>query len=318
MSGQMIHLSAARREGTLRGRAMQPHPMSAPASPAARAAVCTLCGGGETVRLFVKVGWTFVRCTGCGLVALRPAPTAAQLAAHHEASYRAGRYAVFAAAETVRTAVARYRLANLRSLAPAGPWLDVGCSTGALLAELADDGIAAEGLELSAAAVAQARARGFVVHEGTVERFVPSRRYAVVSAFDLIEHLLDPAAFARHVRGWLLPGGVFVLTLPNATSVAARLMGRRWYFHAPPDHVHGFTPETIRRLLETTGWAAVTVRAVRKPLTADYVVEQLAHSNPALARIARATTAIVPRRWRARPWSLPLGEMLVTARPAGS
>ena len=98
----------------------------------------------------------------------------------------------------------------------------------------------------------------------------------------------------------------------------ARLMGRRWYYHAPPDHVHGFTPETIRRLLETTGWAAVTVRAARKPLTADYVVEQLAHSNPALARIARGTTAIVPRRWRARPWSLPLGEMLVTARPAGS
>ncbi|HSV07171.1 MAG TPA: hypothetical protein VLI07_11685, partial [Candidatus Binatus sp.] len=84
-----------------------------------------------------------------------------------------------------------------------------------------------------------------------------------------------------------------------------------------PDHVHGFAPATIRRLLETTGWSGVSVRTAWKPLSADYVVEQLRHSNPALAPIARATTAIVPRPWRARPWPLPLGEMLVIARAAG-
>jgi len=292
---------------------MQPHPMSAPAPQTA----CVLCGGGEAVRLFEKAGRTFVRCAGCGLVALRPVPTAAELAAHHEASYRRGRYAVFAAADAIRTAIARQRLTEIRPLVPAGAWLDVGCSTGALLAELASDGVAAEGLELSSAAVAEARARGLAVHEGAVERFTLPRRYAVVSAFDLIEHLLDPVGFARRVRSWLLPEGVFVLTLPNTASVAARLMGKQWYYHAPPDHVHGFSPDTIRRLLEATGWAAVSVRAAWKPLSADYVVEQLGHSNPALARIARATTAIVPRPWRARPWPLPLGEMLVTARAEG-
>ena len=287
---------------------MQPHPISAPQT------ACSLCGGGEAVRLFDKAGRTFVRCTGCGLVALRPVPTAAELAAHHEASYRQGRYAVFAAADAIRTAIARQRLTEVRPLVPTGAWLDVGCSTGALLAELARDGVAAEGLELSSAAVAEARARGLVVHEGAVERFTPPRRYAVVSAFDLIEHLLDPVGFARRVRSWLLPDGMLALTLPNTASVAARLMGKQWYYHAPPDHVHGFAPDTIRRLLETTGWRSVTVRTATKPLSADYVVEQLGHSNPALARIVRATTAIVPRPWRARPWPLPLGEMLVTAR----
>src|SRR5262249_22259806 len=163
-------------EKALYGRAMQPHPMPAPASPPA----CALCGGGEVVRLFEKGERAFVRCGGCGLVALRPVPTATELAAHHEASYRPGRYAVFAAADTTRPAIARHRLTELRPIVPSGPWLDVGCSTGALLAELSCDGIVAEGLELSTAAVAEARARDLTVHEGAVERFTPSRRYAVV------------------------------------------------------------------------------------------------------------------------------------------
>jgi hypothetical protein len=59
------------------------------------------------------------------LVALRPMPTPEQLVAHHEESYRAGRYAEIASAVPVRTALARDRLQRLRPLAPAGAG-DVG------------------------------------------------------------------------------------------------------------------------------------------------------------------------------------------------
>jgi 2-polyprenyl-3-methyl-5-hydroxy-6-metoxy-1,4-benzoquinol methylase len=277
---------------------------------------CRLCGAHDPAPLFEKSGWRFVACRACGLVSLDPMPTPEALAAHHETSYREGGYAGFAAADAVRTAIAEDRLARLRPLAPAGRWLDVGCSTGAFVAAVVRAGLAAEGLEVSSVAVEAARARGLVVHHGGVEDFVPAAPLAVVTAFDVIEHLPDPVGFARRVRTWLEPRGLLGLTLPNVASVAARAMGRHWFYYAAPDHVHYFTPATIRRCLADAGFTDVTVHAATKPLTLDYATEQLARMTPALAPLAKTVQTLTPRRLRAHLWPLPIGEMLVTARPA--
>jgi 2-polyprenyl-3-methyl-5-hydroxy-6-metoxy-1,4-benzoquinol methylase len=279
-------------------------------------AACVLCGGTRRRRRFEKSGWDFVACGDCGLVSLDPLPTAVELAAHHEASYRDGGYAGFAAADAERTAIAEDRLARLRSLVPGGRWLDVGCSTGAFVAAAVHAGLAAEGLEVSSVAVRAARARGLVVHQGTPESFTPGGPLAAVTAFDVIEHLPDPLGFARRVRAWLARDGVLAMTLPNITSVTARAMGRHWFYYAAPDHVHYFTPVTIRRLLVDAGFTAIDVRAATKPLSLDYATEQLGRLTPALAPVARALRAVMPSGLRRRLWRLPIGEMLVTARPS--
>ena len=275
---------------------------------------CALCGGAQRAVVFEKRGWEFMRCGGCGLVSLHPMPTVAELAAHHERSYRDGAYATFAAADHVRTMIARRRLAAVRQLAPAGPWLDIGCSTGSFVAEAVAVGLDAEGLEVSSAAVEQARARGLTVRRGAVEDHEPARRYAAVTAFDVVEHLPDPVAFVRRVGSWLVPGGVLAVTLPDIASPTARLLGRQWFYYAPPDHVHYFTPATARRLLETSGLTDVAVRPFHKPLTLDYAVTQLASMAPRLAPPVRVVSALLPRGLRERAWPLPLGEMLLTAR----
>jgi hypothetical protein len=115
---------------------------------------------------------------------------------------------------------------------------------------------------------------------------------------------------------WLLPGGLLVLTLPDARSWTATAMGRHWFYYAAPDHVHYFTPATIRRCLADAGFTDVTVHAATKPLTLDYATEQLARMTPALAPLAKTVQSLTPRRLRAHLWPLPIGEMLVTARPA--
>lgn len=287
---------------------------------AARAEVaeraCALCGARDASPLFEKAGWSFVACRVCGLVSLDPLPTPAALAAHHETSYRDGGYAGFAAADAVRTAIAEDRLARLRSMASPGRWLDVGCSTGAFVAVASAAGLAAEGLEVSSVAVAAAQARGLTVRQGAVEDFTPADPLAVVTAFDVIEHLPDPVAFARRVRPWLQRAGLLAMTLPNLASVAARVMGRHWFYYAAPDHVHYFTPTTIRRLLGDAGFVDVTVHPATKPLTLDYATEQLIRMTPVLAPLARALRAVTPRPLGRRLWPLPIGEMLVTARPS--
>jgi SAM-dependent methyltransferase len=240
----------------------------------------------------------------------------AQLVAHHESSYRDGRYAGFAAAETVRAAIARDRLTRLAPLAPAGPWLDVGASTGAFVAAARAAGIDAEGIELSAEAVAHARASGLPVREAAIDVWDPDRRFVVITLLDVVEHLLEPLPQLARIRTWLVPGGLFACTLPDCSAPTPRVLGRRWFYYAGPDHVHHFTPRTLRWLLEAAGFTDVAVRRITKPLPLGYAAEQSGMMMRGLAPIARALTRAMPARWRDRCLPLPLGEMLATARRA--
>lgn len=274
---------------------------------------CVLCGGTDRAPRFTKGGWRFVRCRTCGLESLDPLPTPAELAAHYEASYEDGAYAGFAAAGDVRDAIARHRLGLLRPLAPAGPWLDVGASTGAFVGAAAAAGLDVEGVEVSDRAAAAARRRGLAVHTSAVETFEPARRYAVITAFDVVEHLPDPLPLLARVRDWLAPGGLLAIAVPNAASWVARVLGRHWFYYVGPFHVHYFSPATIRRALARSGFGDVAVRGLRKPLTLRYAADQLDALAPPLAPLARGVMRALP--WLGRPIALPLGEMLVTARP---
>jgi SAM-dependent methyltransferase len=276
-------------------------------------AACILCGAPQSPA-FTKRGYTFARCGGCGLVSLQPLPDAAAIARHHDDSYRAGHYAVFAAAEDVRAAIAADRLARLRPVLPAGRWLDVGCSTGAFLVAARAAGNTVEGVELSAPAAEQARARGVAVHQISAETFEPAAPYDAITAFDVVEHLPDPLAFVRRAAGWLRPGGAIALTVPNAASVVARLLGRAWFYYAPPDHVHYFTPSTVTRLLASGGLADVRVGPLRKPVTVRYALGQASLLSRRLAASGERLAAALPDRVGAWSIRVPLGEIVATAR----
>jgi SAM-dependent methyltransferase len=274
---------------------------------------CALCGGRSFARLFHKQGYDFTRCTDCSLVRLDPLPTPELLAEVYERSYREGLYAMFAKADDVRIATARARVAAIAPHVPAGPWLDVGCSTGAFLQAVVERGIEAEGFDLSATAVEAARARGLQATQSAVDDFTPLVRYACITAFDLVEHLIDPNPFLARVRDWLAPGGRLAITVPDIRSAQARVMGRHWYYYAPPVHVNYFDRDTIVRLLARHGLATVHVGGAPKVMTIDYVLQSLAAFNPLLHRGASVLGHVTPAALRRRPLRIPVGELLVLA-----
>ena len=278
---------------------------------------CALCGGRSFTHLFHKQGYDFERCADCSLVRLDPLPTPELLAEIYERSYREGLYAMFAKADDVRSATARARVAAIAPQVPAGPWLDVGCSTGALLQAAVDRGIDAEGIELSAVAVEAARSRGLRATQIAADDFVPARRYACITAFDLVEHLIDPNPFLARVRDWLAPGGRLAITVPDIRSAQARVMGRHWYYYAPPVHVNYFDRDTIVRLLARHGLTTVQIGGAPKVMTIDYVLQSLAAFNPLLHRGASVLGSLTPAALRRRPQRIPVGELLVLAH-AGS
>lgn len=116
----------------------------------------------------------------------------------------------------------------------------------------------------------------------------------------MIEHLPDPGEALARIRGWLRPGGVAALTLPDAGSRVAKLMGARWW-SVIPTHVQYFTRESLARLLVREGFEPLVVRTAPKAFTVGYYLSRIGgYSEP----LAGGLGAIASRTGQAqRPWA---------------
>jgi 2-polyprenyl-3-methyl-5-hydroxy-6-metoxy-1,4-benzoquinol methylase len=242
-------------------------------------------------------------------------PTTSELRDYYTREYEDGRYAQFASVGETRRLIASQRVREVSGLAGPGRWLDIGCSTGDFVAAALEAGAQGEGLDISGPAVARARERGLIAHHSGVEEFTPGAPYEAITAFDVVEHLLDPRAFLARVREWLLPGATLVMTTPDVSSLYPRLlMGRHWFYYWPDEHLIYFQPSTISRLLAEEGFDEVRVTRSRKPLTPRYAADNLATFTPLIGRIARQLVATLPRSLAGHPFHISVGEMRVVAR----
>jgi SAM-dependent methyltransferase len=157
--------------------------------------------------------------------------------------------------------------------------LDVGCGDGAALAAAATQNPQHQfaGIDWSADALRQARARGLTVVRGIIETRLPVADGAadVVIMSELIEHLVDPDGALEEVRRVLRPGGTLLLSTPNLAAwynrglLAAGIqpvfseVSLRGVFGRPGSVVAGhlrlFTRRALTEFLTASGFRCVTV-----------------------------------------------------------
>lgn len=127
------------------------------------------------------------------------------------------------------------------------------------------DGVAKElyGVDRDTAGLEQLRGAGFQnLFTGDAQQLQDldlERRFEIVVASEIVEHLPNPGLFLNGVRTLLANGGKLVVTVPSAQSIrlAANALRHREVVH--PDHVAYYSPQTLRRLLETHGFRVVEI-----------------------------------------------------------
>ncbi|HZN04143.1 MAG TPA: class I SAM-dependent methyltransferase [Candidatus Polarisedimenticolia bacterium] len=143
--------------------------------------------------------------------------------------------------------------------------LDVGCGAGAFLEAAHGDGAEVAGIEIDPAAANAARSRGVSVTIGSILSPVPlGYGWDVVTLWDVLDHLDDPAEALARLRPRMKPGGLLVARGRNATLHAPlkrlTLLLRPWLPFVPdPAVVHrfGLRPEGWARLLAQAGFEQV-------------------------------------------------------------
>jgi SAM-dependent methyltransferase len=150
--------------------------------------------------------------------------------------------------------------------------LDVGCGAAPGLRYLRQRGVTAVGVDVSAAALAAARALApdAALVRCDLEQPLPFQdgQFDAALLSELVEHIAALPALLADLRRVLHPGGALVLTTPNLWDVrrlVGALGGPTWSGWRDPTHVNLQTPQTLRRHLERAGFRSVRVQAGWKP-----------------------------------------------------
>jgi 2-polyprenyl-3-methyl-5-hydroxy-6-metoxy-1,4-benzoquinol methylase len=240
--------------------------------------------------------------------------------AYANAEYDHGLYRDYVKAREMKLAHFKSRMKSISSCIPTGQLLDVGCSCGYFLEVAAEQGYEVTGLEFSEVAVAAAHpsVRTRIIRAGLDKLSADhERRYDVITAFDIIEHLDSPKQFLYDASRLLRPGGAIVISTPDADHVLRYVMKSRWPMLQAMQHLTIFSKRALRLAMEEVGFQEISLSPAYKVIRIDYLIEQLRTLNPLFYVVLNAARRLVPQSVSARDRELNIGETLAVAKKAG-
>lgn len=223
---------------------------------------CNLCGKTgyrvfrDKVTTWEHAGvFRVVECISCGLIYLHPRPKRKLIAKYYpkKTYWGAGRKGNWR----------KWRDTNFKPLykfifksKKTGKVLDIGAGTGLFLTRFKEEGWVVEGVELSetASLLAKKRYKIGLKTEDFLGCNFPKNYFDVVSLINTLEHLYRPKETLRKIDEVLKEDGILVIVVPNIESLGAKIFVKNWHPLQPPRHLYHFSPSTLRRMLNGTGF----------------------------------------------------------------
>lgn len=266
--------------------------------------MCPACGQVEIEALFEAGDHTYVACPTCGSARLDPPPTdATQLYGrdYFVGGTVAGGYADYGIDETLHRRNALERLTRIADsgIQPPGTLAEIGAGYGYFLDEARREGWEVTGTDVSAHARNEAAKLDLALETDLHEVVSP---VDVLAAFQVLEHIVDPAAALVNGTDLVRNGGLVIVETWDRGHWLARSMGQRWQQVSPPSVVHLFTADGLRSLAARAGLTRVEVNRTPKFVSlgaiAGHLATDLPRLRPALDRVRASAFGKRPFRYR--------------------
>ena len=209
--------------------------------------------------------FNYVKCLNCGLVFIDPQPESEELKRYYPEEYgpyrdnnEVFRYGPLSMLfKNLKQRLGKNSARSLTQDERILNYLDFGCGSGESLMSVKEkhhDWIL-YGLDNNEYACKKAKEKGFGVFCGDILKMeIPVNFFDTVNMGHVIEHLSDPKKTLLKINTIMKPGSEIIISTPNYDSWVAQFFRTYWYDLDAPRHLFLYTPITLERLLEDTGF----------------------------------------------------------------
>lgn len=227
---------------------------------------CNICGKDDTVLVcrsrdkvwLIGPGFDLVKCRACGLVYVNPRPAAGSIGEFYPDNYYprpAGAVEIDSSVKNELRKISQTRYRMFERFKTRGRALEIGCGDGYFLDFLRDKGWQVSGVEMSALAARYGqKSLGLEIFNGKFDDyFGQAGAFDVICLYEVLEHLHDPTAALKKMKGLLKDDGLIIFSVPNYNSLMRPVYGASWYFLDVPRHLYQFTARSLRQMAEKCG-----------------------------------------------------------------
>ena len=193
----------------------------------------------------------------------------------------------------------------------ANTYVDLGCGDGSIAVEIAKtiNARMTYCIDIDDKALEKAKERGLIIHKAdlSIDK-IPLNNESVdlVTAFEVIEHLINPDNMLRESNRILKHGGILLITTPNlaswvnriilllgyqpynaevSTEIVAGVPWRARTFAKPSGHIRPYTLKALKELLKYHGFKVINVKGApgvepKELRTIDHILSKI----PSLSR----------------------------------
>lgn len=196
---------------------------------------CPFCGSRKTRSPFKISGFQHATCAKCEVVYVSPRLKDECLEKLYSNKYYSEIYAksmipVFKIRkELIGKRKTKQTLAFHKKAKSTLDVLDIGCGVGEVISAFKDQGHRCSAIEVNPIAVDWLRKNQIEVFADSFDRFPESRKFDVIMAWGVVEHVVNPHQFLKKVKRHLKPGGVFASEVPSGQCLTvdyARATGK--------------------------------------------------------------------------------------------
>ncbi len=151
----------------------------------------------------------------------------------------------------------------LRFIKPQGKLLDIGCGWGAFLENARDTGFETYGIEVTSKTIEFGKNELNLDIRKNINEFRDFEgQLACISLIHTLEHLHSPLETLEKCNDLLNNDGILCGIVPNFASFASEKLQDKWEWLDPYHHIVQFTPESLRKMLEKSGFRILNMYTV--------------------------------------------------------